>query len=676
MNRISRKLPTILISVILALSTMATFAALPYFRFGVWQDAEPTVVAVFSLGGLVWLWSGFRLWKDKTVCLPNTIMVAMGLALWSLLVSFAAPYPFLSIVGSPQLAEGAALFFCFSGFMLAAFLSRDNLWGIRMAMLAALLLIVYAVIVDPLPISSPYKLFFFPDYLGVFAVLVPLIVYLFVKTFNLSSQKLMITTLLAFAGAALVAYLGDNRGAVMIVFVLGLGGWGVCSLVQRYMKPVYMQRVMVLACLAIVVVPLAIHALIFWVGADYQAETTGELTLFYSLWSRSLMFDLNLEAMKAGGLGSYLFGNGFGHSVIAIQNFLPFSDQDFVNPTWDTFSRDYVHTHSIPFETFVSGGGLALVLYLGVFILWIIEAAPKYKVMVIAVALSYVAIVSLWFQFATVVPLIGVLVGLTLTTKDQKAAKVGARKAVLWAAPLVAISLLYLAYWIYAHAQSHDKDIFVERAAPESAAIKDDGLRGHVAFHRALRQGYKAVVEGEDLSPLDYAWVNRLVERARQDLSDDPSSSLVLEYILMASDFAYIMKEDQRYLTLRDNTLEDWSLAASLLIKKAPHRIDVLIPYFTFYFSDQVTPEQRSWAEVILDDFYEQFPLNPIALWFRGQQKLLIAKTVDQSIDALEHLLVSVEMFGLRRFMDIPADAVRELQKTRGILRQHKNSDN
>ena len=94
------------VSLILLLGAISTLSALPFFRFGVWKDAEPTVVATFALGGFVWVWNSVVLVGNKESAFPKTIIISIFFALWSFLVSFAAPYPLLSLLGSPQLAEG------------------------------------------------------------------------------------------------------------------------------------------------------------------------------------------------------------------------------------------------------------------------------------------------------------------------------------------------------------------------------------------------------------------------------------------------------------------------------------------------------------------------------------------------------------------------------------------
>lgn len=661
------------VSLILCLGAISTFAALPVFRFGVWQDAEPTVVSVFALGGLAWLWNAWFLYTHPQTPLPRTIQVSIALALWATLSSVFAPYPLLSLLGSPQLAEGAALFFVLSGFLIAGYFAQEKRFITISVCIGALVLIGYGVIVNPLPVGSPYKLFFFPDYLGVFAVLVPALIYFLAYNVTTKANIHNAAILLGFIAGMVVAYLGDNRGAVVIVLVCGFGGWLITVLVQRYASLKINKTVLFLASLSIIIIPISIFILILWVGRDYQANELGEFTLFYSLWSRSLMFSLTAYAFDDGGWLTYIFGNGFGHSLFAIQKYLVFSGQDFLNPTWDTFSRDYVHTHSIPYEMVFSGGPVALVLYLSIFIFWIKEAQAQHKGIVVGTAASYIAIASLWFEFATVIPLLAFIMATTLDHSSLKQAN--AKLKILKATGGVIFSggLIWASIWVYQQNMHLDKNVFLARQDKAFNTIADDHLRGNISFQRALRDGYRyitAAPDGQSLEYDDFLWTQYLVEMAQRQLRSSPGNALIMEYLLLASDFQNIQRSEKEYQALKSVILSEWSYAASILLETAPHRSELLIPYLTYAVSPQTQQSEREWASIILNDLYQYDNENPVALWFIGQLEL--ANTDNKKrIKAIENMVDAVEKYDLRRFLEIPDSLIQQLKTAHTALVQH-----
>ncbi len=597
----------------------------------------------------------------------------MVLALWAVLSSAFAPYPLLSLLGSPQLAEGAALFFVLSGFLVAGYFAQEKRFIAIAASFGALVLIGYGVMVNPLPVGSPYKLFFFPDYLGVFAVLVPALIYLLVYNITTNTSIRTAVTFLGFVTGMAVAYLGDNRGAIAIVLVCGFGGWLITVLAQRFASPKINKLVLFFASLSIVVIPVSIFVLILWVGRDYQANQLGEFTLFYSLWSRSLMFNITAHAFDDGGWLTYIFGNGFGHSLFAIQKYLVFSGQDFLNPTWDTFSRDYVHTHSIPYEILFSSGPITVLLYLAIFIFWIKEASAQHKAIVVATAASYIAIASLWFEFATVIPLLAFIMATTLG--DSSGKKVDAKLKILKTTVglMVAGSLISASIWLYQQNIHLDKSVFLARQDKAFNTIADDHLRGHISFQRALREGYRYITtpsDGQSLQYDDFLWVQYLVETAQQQLRSSPGNALIMEYLLLASDFQNIQRPEKEFQTLKSLVLSEWSYAASILLETAPHRSELLIPYLTYAVSPQTQQSEREWASIILNDLYQYDNENPVALWFVGQLEL--ASTDNKKrIKAIENMINAVEKYDLRRFLEIPDSLIQQLKTAHAALVQH-----
>ena len=103
---------------------------------------------------------------------------------------------------------------------------------------------------------------------------------------------------------------------------------------------------------------------------------------------------------------------------------------------------------------------------------------------------------------------------------------------------------------------------------------------------------------------------------------------------------------------------------ASQLIAVAPHRIDILIPYFSYLADTNVSASVQRQGDLILDAFIRYEPENPIVLWFDGQRDLM-AHSPEQVINGLNKMISAIERHSLERYVALTEDMLAKLYKTR-----------
>ncbi|SOC30110.1 hypothetical protein [Thalassospira xiamenensis] len=665
----------IVAALILAVGALSTMAALPVFRFGVWRDSEPTVIAVLVTGAMAWGWGGYCYYSNGEAKVPLTIAVSLLFSLWCCFTSMFAPFPILSFLGSPQLGEGPILFLCWSGFMLLVWAVWQERGTICLAFAAGIFMVFYAASAHQLDENSAFRLFGFSDYVGVFAVLLPALLYCMARQFILPPYLRHVLVLIGYGASVLMSLAAGNKGAALAL-VFSTAIWALCSLLFSKGKVVWQRLAIWGAMIAIVLVPICIMVGLWALGqgADIYQEDSEPSLLFnlYSVVSRGLMLKLTSYAFEEAGIGAYLVGNGFGHSLFYVQNYLPLSGQSFLYPHWDVFYRDFVHTHSIPYEILLSGGVLALVLYFLVFCLWIYEAALEDRPIVIATALGYLTVTSIWFEFASLIPLLALIMGSTLQHGERLDGHSGGfvwSRYRLQASVFIGFVLLAGAGWLYQQNRGLDRSLFMEKSlSATEQGVPSDGARGHISLQRALLDGCNKLTDQnslQDRSPRSFQWCEKLLQHAYNEIGARPSSSLVLAYLVVTANFVNTSIEAlPAYEDIRQLLIRRWGDVASQLIAVAPHRIDILIPYFSYLADTNVSASVQRQGDLILDAFIRYEPENPIVLWFDGQRDLM-AHSPEQVINGLNKMISAIERHSLERYVALTEDMLAKLYKTR-----------
>lgn len=667
-------------ALILGAAALSTMASLPVFRFGVWRDGEPNVIAVFALGAIAWFWSGYLYSREGLVKLPLTVVASLLFACWCSIASVFAPFPILSFLGSPQLGEGPALFFCWSAFTLLMWTSGQSHLVMRTSLTAGFLMIIYAAVANRLGDETEFTLFGFGDYVGVFVVLMPALLHCQSKEFGLQKRVRHAVVFVGYVLAVLLSLDSGNHGAALAL-VFGAAIWGAMATLFAYSKSVLKRAAIRAAMVAVVVVPLCIMVGLWALGQNIDVHQEASLPelypRLYSLVSRALMMKLTAYAFTDGEPWTYLLGNGFGHALFYIQNYLPFSGQSFLYPNWDVFYRDFVHTHSIPYEVLLSGGIVALAMYLIVFVLWIYEAAAEDRAIVIATALSYLAVVSIWFEFASLIPLLGLVMAATLRARGDAEPRWGLCVCARWpwmTAVLVGGVLSLSAGWLYWHNRGLDKTLFLSQAnSLNNPAIPDDGARGDISLQRALLNACRPLAQQGDVqsqsnATAQTAWCKGMLLRTIAEIKTHPNSSLVLAYLVLAAEFtnnseSVLPESKEIEHMLQDN----WGHVAKHLMSVAPHRVDVLVTYFSYVADPKVSEKTRRQGAGILKDFASEYPKNPIVLWFNGQQN--INDTSPQRIlDGVTEMIAAIEDYNLERYIGLPDDILSKLHKIRAEI--------
>lgn len=660
---------------ILVAGTLSTLAALPFFRFGVWRDSEPTVITVFAIGAMSWSWVGYLFYRKEIKQIPHAIAACLFLALWCSLVSIFSPFPLLSFLGSPQLGEGAALFLCWSGLSLLAWKTARNKLAMRSALIAGIFMVLYTSAASHVGEESSFELFGFTDFVGVFAVLLPILVHCLCQQYGLSTKIRIAIVIVGFSIAMLISLDANSKGAVLALTFSFLV-WAGSAMLFGKEWPVLQRRAVYLSIATTFALPLTVMAMLYFAGQTvdiYQQDSAPDLpTGLYSMISRGLMLNLSSHAFDDNGAMSYLFGNGFGHSLFYIQNYLSFSGQSFLYPNWDVFYRDFVHTHSIPYEVLLSGGIVALTLYISVFALWIHQAAPEHKAIVIATALGYLAVVSIWFEFSTVIPLLALVMGATLSKKKNNRPLMGfikSQRIGLILSLTVIVALSSSAGWLYWLNKCLDRERFLDLPVEQlSIQIPDDGARGNISLQRAFLNGCRDLADHDNtqnVSERKMEWCENLIRHVYNQVSTEPTSSLVLAYLVITADFSNLPADAPApFQDIKNRLVQNWGNVAAQLINVAPLRIDTLIPYFSYLSDTDVVGISRHQGDQILDEFAQRYPSNPIVLWFDGQRK--INSTSRQTVlEGLSDMIDAIQNYNLERYIALSDDILDKLHNAR-----------
>ncbi|MCC9624248.1 hypothetical protein LPB41_21415 [Thalassospira sp. MA62] len=666
-------------ALILVMAALSTLAALPVFRFGVWRDSEPTVIATFAIGGLAWIWSGYLVHRYRVSRFPLTLGVCLLFALWCSFTSLFGPFPVLSFLGGPQLGEGPVLFFSWSGVMLLTWIAGawQSTTIVRAALGAAIFMVLYTALAFWLGGESDFRLFAFSDYIGIYAILLPGLIYGLLGTIAVRSLVRFAGVLTGYCVAVILALSGQNAGAGLALILGGII-WIAGSVLFSRGRPGWQRAGLLASGVVAVAMPVSVMVGLWLLGRNLDIgvydSASGLYHSLYSMVSRGLMMSLTSYAIADGSPWSFLTGEGFGHSLFYIQNYLPFSGQSFLVPRWDVFYHDFVHTHSIPYEILLSGGVVALTLYLAIFVVWIKEAPKKHSGMVVATALAYLAIVSIWFEFAPVILLLAIVMGVTLprpNVQSQRRSFSLPSRMVFILSVMIGLAVCVASGWLYLQNRGLDPDYFVGETGEGARPIPDDGMRGDVSLQRALLDACRSVAAQENPHAMPHPqlrWCEALVNHARHEIAADPKSSLVLAYLVVASDFSSL----GRYAPLvnkevQHGLLRSWGEVAAKLIDVAPYRVDILVPYFSHMAELAASSDAHQQYVRILRAYARQYPENPIVLWFNGQRKLR-SDIRGQMLDGVNDMIAAIEKHQLDRFISFPDDLLAKLLAVRDRL--------
>jgi hypothetical protein len=637
---------------------LVVFAPLPPFRLGIWFQTEPMTIAFVAASGLttlgLLLFSLSRPRAVQRILIHPFALLPLAMGLWSLAAAPSAGVPMLSVVGAPEMGEGAVWFLnlavLVAGTRLLYRSRRDRRW-VAFAALAtagvATLLTAYERYLTGATPGWAWSPFYFPDYLaffGLFAVVVS-------ETWLQPRRPLARAAGVLF-GLAIVA-LSSNWSAMVLVAAAAVLVAGVERVV-----PLALGRKRLFFAGAALAVPAVVMA-----GVATIAYAGSRFAFPYTQWSRHVLNKMVLDVFSHQP-EAMLFGFGWGHFVDVVmahgtQRGVRLYGGSEWGPNWDALSLAYFHSHNALVEAALSAGVVALLLA------WITPAAvplfarAKHASLAGALAVALAGLETVWFQFPVSLPLLAMaLAGLA----RPAGARIGGRTSRALARVALAGALLLQAYALrvtvaeavqHQRAARYDAELTAidpTRGRDCRTALKGETRGGiHLAWlyrEYALRLARK-IDDGEPLGRREADRLRFYICAVGGRLDGKASLRLWVADLLVRSELAFGLGHPA-LREVADEHLKDWEPRVQQVLERAPRRSDLAIPYLSWRFERQ--DEQailRVTRRLLARD-----PRDAVGLWFSGAVLLGDPSRAGEGASRLRLSLQS----GIERFMPVPPD--------------------
>lgn len=600
----------------------------PLFALGVWDDTQIMGVGLFAAAALCLLGvavSARHSRLARRAALHPATLAPLCLALWSLCVAPLADKPWRSVLGTAQNGQGILWYVALSAFIAAALMVRPArcLWPAILTVAAGTSLVAALLGLQGLTwfypslvewgLAPTVRLLQFNEYLAYPALGLGV-----AALARWQEGKRKGAPALAFV-AVILLLVSRNRTAWLALPILFLG----CLWLSAWLAE-WRHSAAVLGAGAILA-GLLPTALIFLAGSEAPA-------LLHPLWSRGLILQTLLPSLSDGA-GHIVAGHGWGAVPDEMIRNLPASGVHFYEAEWGGLDRDIFHSHNAMIEAMLSAGlpAAAMALLLPAAIL--VGCARNRLWLAGAFALSWATIDAFWFMVPANLPLIALASAAVIGTprpyrhgNPSFLAGVAAGLALACAAAATTIAVQ--------SAQESRLIAALTLPATTDAALpldlRDDGhalatilAAAQGAFPPGLRQEAERCAEAHGSPLLSMALVNAISVQA-----------------FAPPDFPQAWRDP-------DALSSTWKRQVQRLLRQAPRRLDVLVPYLNWLLVNQREGEfaaMIAYAKAIDDQ-------HPVVLWFEGAALLQAPNPVLRA-SGLQSMRKALER-GLERFMPI-----------------------
>ncbi|WP_428245585.1 hypothetical protein [Ferrovibrio sp.] len=421
---------------VLWLALAGPLFSLPVFKRGLWELAEPIVIALFAAAGLAalllaaWLAAGGRPSRPaRLLALP-----AFLLAVW-LLVSgpggFSGVEWRLRLLGVPQSGFGPLWYAGLGLWILLGDLVlrqprawRLVLWGGFAASAATLVVLGLDRIGGT---STVFQVLAYYAWLG---LALPAMAWALPMQGRLDIAERILAGLLAF-GLLVLSEAMTMMGAAVIGLALALLWWrlpqgGLFGLARR---PAMLALILAGAAL----LPLLLVSIPSLVGDVASLE------------SRRMVW-LMMWAVPEYQPLAWLVGNGAGTISNTMMSHVIFSGHPLWRvDEWDMLTSNYLHAHNWLLQALHDGGLPAVLLtaWLMLQLVWL--AAPMRRGMALGLMVAYLLSLGLWFELIFAVPYMALAWIAVLGRQAQPAAQMQGVRNATWARASAAGGLILLA---------------------------------------------------------------------------------------------------------------------------------------------------------------------------------------------------------------------------------------
>ena len=644
------------------LAPFIIFLALPPFYSGIWVQVEGAMPWLHGLSAVAAVGSAsmaaggdaraIRALKHPLVLIPAAIF-ALAVVLLP-----AATLPALSMFGAPEHGFGALAYLDLAALTAAAFITLAEARWRRLVLGATFIAVAGAFVLDALfRAEATWAPFFFGDYLAFYAVFV------FAILGVLARDRAIFIALAAVLGVIL-AILSSNKTAF-----LGIGG-------ALVLLPLFWRDRSVLRAISLsLLMPIVVGIAIVLVGSTWTEAFRGELlrtsglgplpTLvvdsWASIWSRAMLIVVGTQSL-IDAPWRILVGIGWGHYNEALLANLPIVEgrlHEYIGTSqtyWDAIRRVDFHSHNQYFEALLSSGVVAAALVMAYGAAIVATAPPERRRLAVFITLLLVTLQSFWFQMPHTLPVMAIaLVMLVGIPAGKNVPPPSRMRRIFPIAGLAAGCVLAVAGVLAGLASAN---IAAERADIDRIVKSGDGRPAERRFVAGLREIY-------DTTLIQHAYVltKNETNAAAQDvlraylaaaMAHGGPETLKLS-ISGANVLSGIVFTRPQFQARFGSQEADFRISIERLIRRAPRRSDIAIPYFNHLLATGREPEALELANLVL----ARHANDPVGLWFSG---IVLLGKEGTSVAGIRNLKQSL-VFGIRNLMPVDPSLVHEIEQ-------------
>ena len=647
LNNSDRHTSTLKLSVPTAailISVALIFSTLNIFGVGFWKNTESLVIA-FHLSSAFCTLSLLLISRENSNLFNEAIrhpfVVILGMIfVWSILVSAGSDFPLLSVLGPPQTGEGAIWYANFAVMTACSICIAQNYRYWRFITIFSACIIFAASLLKGLALLSNEvpPLISVNGYIAYFAITLPLF------CLKLNGKKDRLITIFVILISIFTVLVSQNATAMAVFFFAAIGWVGIV-----YLKP-RLPELRILRDRKIGAAIILICALLPGIFIYFGTFNTTSA----SLSSRHLI-TLAMENALGSDLYELGLGHGWGQTRDAILANATTVGESFLKPTWDVLWRNYIHSNNWLIEALYSTGLPGTILTLGLFIaLSAYSARPFYPYAVIFGA-SYAILNSLWFQLAFSLP----FVALALASVSETNYRNGVKSSGGVIPRLIAGCFVGL-FVIQVCAGLGLLGFGLRVADAKESLTAPSKMNETWTFPRDFRSGENAfssfvLSEIRNLSLLPVGTIashekvkiiSNLLQELEVRVEGARSVDLVLAGNIVFSELHY-NPSLARLLPAVPVKTNSWRKWVSRAMDVAPHRTDVLIPFFSNLLSEGNVSLLLELTQKIL----YQIPGDPIGNYYKGATLVVSSKYKDRQM-GIKYLREGL-IQGIERYMPI-----------------------
>ena len=643
------------------------FLALPPFYNGIWVQVEGAMPWLHGVAALGALGCGLMAAADnpraKAALVHPLVLIPAAIFVLAVMLLPAAAVPAMSLFGAPEHGFGALVYLDLAALTAAAFIAlADPKWR-RLAIATAICVVAATFVLDRLfRAERTWAPFFFGDYLAFYAVSVFAIVAVLARGRRLPMA--------AAAGLLIVlCLLSSNKASILAI-------GGALALLPAVMR---IRSARVAAYMSVFYAILA-GAVIVFVGSAWlepNREMLGAVSWlgllanlisdsWASLWSRAMLVVVGLQTL-IDNPWHILIGTGWGHYNEALLANLPIVEgrlHELIGTSrvyWDAIRRVDFHSHNQYFEALLSGGIVSAALILAYGAAMVRYASDDNRKLAFFVVLILAVLQSFWFQMPHTIPVM-VLAVVLLTDGASVLGGASRRQRIAASSCAIATATILSIAGILAMLASTDARLALEdikksaESGPDSkVAHRFSAGLGEIYGATLLQSAYaRAMREPEQDTVRNEQSVELLGVLLRQAIAADEPASLKssLSAINVLSGIVFLVPDYQA----RFGSLEAvYGHRTAVLMRRAPRRSDIAIPYFNHLLAQNREAEVLNLANLIL----ARHDNNAVALWFSG---VVLLGNEQTSVAGMRNLRRSLA-FGIRNLMPVEPKIVREIEQ-------------